>query len=283
MRETGMQELADDRSDSKSSDLSNEAEDSFPVDNSVPDVPLGGPQVIVEMDSLAMLSNSYRNGPPSTTNTDLASSMGSVILRLNDAFLKDITFFKTPNDLDWSIQLEQSEDDLVAKQRRSKSKPRILVSNLGGVIALSRIKNGDCLKSINGHKVGPSLNAELALRRMTECMEKKGFLSISTANKEFGDDVLVQSTIIKPRPDMTYEEMGMVVWFWGVLCIHKIKKDSPFSCTVLRETDHILSINDIKCDKLIRPEQFAEIVNTLQFDITITVLRRKQRWTGAFK
>jgi hypothetical protein len=281
MGETDIQRLSDDLSDSKSSDLSNEAEDSFPVDNSIPTASLD-PQVIVEMDSLAMLSNSYRNGPPSIANTDLASSMGSVILRLNDAFLKDITFFKTTEDLDWSIQLEQSQD-YIGKQARSKSKPRILVSNLGGVICLSRIKNGDCLKSINGHKVGPSLNAELAFQRMTQSMEKEGVLSIATANKEFGDDVLVQSTIIKPRPDMTYEEMGMEVWFWGVLCIHKIKKGSPFSFTVLRETDHILSINDIKCDKLIKPEQFAEIVNTLTFDVTITVLRRKQRWTGAFK
>ena len=281
MGKSNIQQLPDDLSDSKSSDLSNEAEDSFPVDNSIPNAPLDQ-QVVVEMDSLAMLSNSYRSGPPSIANTDLASSMGSVIMRLNDAFLKDITFFKTSQELEWSIELEQSENHPV-KQGRSKSKPRILISNLGGIISLSRIKNGDCLKSINGHKVGPSLNAELALRRMTQCMEKEGVLSISTANKEFGDDVLVQSTIIKPRPDMTYEEMGMVVWFWGVLCIHKIEKGSPFSFTVLKETDHILSINDIKCDKLIKPEQFAEIVNTLQFDLTITVLRRKQRWTGAFK
>ena len=124
------------------------------------------------------------------------------------------------------------------------------------------------------------MNAEKALDKMRDCFDKDGVLSISTANKE-GSDIMVQATIIKPRSDMKYEEMGMVVWFWGYLCIKSIDKDSVWKNTVLNPTDHIVSINDIECEKM-SPEGFAQCINEIPGDITITVLRRKQRVSGRF-
>jgi len=73
----------------------------------------------------------------------------------------------------------------------------------------------------------------------------------------------------------------MVVWHWGYLCVKSIDKNSIFRKTVLKSTDHIVSINDIPCHKM-KPETFVRIVNELPYDITLTVLRRKERWSGFF-
>lgn len=65
------------------------------------------------------------------------------------------------------------------------------------------------------------------------------------------------------------------------LCIKSIDKDSLFRKTVLKSSDHIVSVNDILCDDM-TPEQFAHVVSGLKDEITITVLRRKQRLSGMF-
>ena len=58
------------------------------------------------------------------------------------------------------------------------------------------------------------MNGELMLRRMQKLWDREGVLSISTKNtEEEADDVLVHATIIKPKPGMTYEDLGMVVWY----------------------------------------------------------------------
>lgn len=80
---------------------------------------------------------------------------------------------------------------------------------------------------------------------------------------------------------MTYQEMGMKVWFWGYLCIKSIAKDSIFRNTALRSTDHITRVNDIDTDTMTE-EQFAHVVDSLHREIQITVLRRKQRLSGMF-
>ena len=38
-----------------------------------------------------------------------------------------------------------------------------------------------------------------------------------------GKDIVVNVTVIKPRPDMTYEDLGLVVWNWPFLCVREVK------------------------------------------------------------
>ena len=66
-----------------------------------------------------------------------------------------------------------------------------------------------------------------------------------------------------------------------MLLSQSISKNSIFEHTVLKATDHILTINDIDCDR-VTPEGFAHIINELPLEVTIVVRRGKQRWTGRF-
>lgn len=184
--------------------------------------------------------------------------------------------------MEWGLEVEARNSS--ARKLiwgRYNQKQRLFVSDVSGLVTLSKIRQGDYLKAINGHRIGPSVNAHHALDRMKHGLKNDGYLSIFTANKEDGDDILLQATIIKPREDMTYEQLGMKVWWWGYLCIKNIDDESIFAHTALKETDHIIFINDIDCDRM-REKAFAHVINSLPYDITITVLRRKQRVSGKF-
>eukprot|EP00978_Attheya_sp_CCMP212_P006183 scaffold13957_cov54-Attheya_sp.AAC.1 len=217
-----------------------------------------------------------RAGPPSdfgsVATTQLASEVGSVVGTPADAFLRSITFFKDQPDMEWGIQIA---DPLV----QSKT-TKLMIQSVEGSVALSRIQPGDYLKTVNGKRIGPSYNAERAMDLMKDCLARDKVLSVEVGNKS-GKDTLVQATILKPDPDMTYEDLGMVVWYWGTLCIKSIGKDSIFKQTALKANDHIVSINDILCEE-VTPEQFAQIIGTLPLEVTIVVRRAKQRWTGKF-
>jgi hypothetical protein len=196
--------------------------------------------------------------------------------------LWSITFYCGPNNTtsssttDWKIAFRNASS--LPKKRR---KQIIEIDEIGGVVALSKLKLGDRLKYINGKKMGPSYNAERATQYLQSCLlQTQGFLSVAVGNDE-GNDVLVQATVIKPNPNTTYEEMGMIVWVWGCLCIKSIANNPLFRQTVLKSSDHIVSINDIDCED-VTPEGFAHIVNELPIEITIVVKRGKQRWTGKF-
>jgi hypothetical protein len=223
-----------------------------------------------------------RPGPSSEANTELATDVGSVVGDAKDAFLRSITFRKDqPIGMNWGICLVDPPASSKSKSGWKKNKRlSVAVESVEGCVALSRIQPGDFLKSINGKRIGMSYNAARATELMNQCLEKEGVLSVAVGN-EGGDDVLVQATIIKPRPNMTYEDLGIVVWFWGCLVIKSIDKDSLFKHTVLKATDHIHSINDILCDRL-SPARFAHILNELPLEITIIVIRGKERWTGKF-
>ena len=202
-------------------------------------------------------------GPPSeasTISTVLASEVGSFVHDPRDAFLRSITFYRPKRRTNRGILCDINEDDdgegthassrgradwtLTLRDppasrssrpggRRSlsrassfgRSQPKLLIGEVGGTVALSSIKPGDELKSINGKKIGPSYNADRAMLYLDDCWKEDGYLSVAVGNDE-GDDILIQVTVIKPRPDMSYEDLGMVVWKWGVLCIHHINKDS---------------------------------------------------------
>ena len=144
----------------------------------------------------------------------------------------------------------------------------------------SKLQPGDKLRSINGKKIGPSFTAQQAEAYMVEQSQKDGLLSIAVGN-DAGDDTLVQATVLKPSPSTTCADLGMVVWFWGGLCIKSIDNNSLFASSVLKANDRIVSVNDILCER-VNPEQFERVVNELPLEITVVVKRGKQRWNGQF-
>mmetsp|Transcript_1860 Transcript_1860/g.2696 ORF Transcript_1860/g.2696 Transcript_1860/m.2696 type:complete len:256 (-) Transcript_1860:335-1102(-) len=241
------------------------------TDVSPTDVTGGEETIVFDRESLAIVDDG------SIAPTELASMVGSVVGQPHNPYLKCIAFLKDEPETDIGWDMTFTDPD----RHNRKDKQKLYVENVEGLFAMSKIEPGDYLKSINGRKCGPSLNGERALERMQKCYETEGFLSVATANKETGDDILIEVTIIKPRSNMTYEEMGMVVWFWGHLCIKSIDKKSIFAKTVLKENDQVVAINDVILDK-VKPEHYAELVNALTFKITLTVLRRRQRITGKF-
>mmetsp|Transcript_1551 Transcript_1551/g.3307 ORF Transcript_1551/g.3307 Transcript_1551/m.3307 type:complete len:104 (+) Transcript_1551:808-1119(+) len=96
-----------------------------------------------------------------------------------------------------------------------------------------------------------------------------------------GQDIAINVTVIKPRPNMSYDDLGLVVWNWPYLCVKKIKKGSIFQHTAIQEMDQIAAINDIDCNKM-RERAFARCASELPAEITITLIRRKHRYTGSY-
>ena len=242
--------------------------------------------MVVDRESLDLIARSYPGGPPSVATTELASAVGSVVGEPKKPYLKSITFYKDqPEGIEWDIQLsDPNMEGLQGRRgfRRFTSRPKLYINAVGGILAFSKLKEGDALKFINGKHIGASYNAAIAMDRLQSAYDEDGLLSIATGSKDEGvDDILIEATIIKPRPNMTYEELGMTVWHWGYLCVRNIDKDSIFKHTVLKSNDHIIAINDIECDR-VSPEQFAHIITELPLDVTLTVLRRRQRITGKF-
>lgn len=302
------------------------------------------PVIVLDADSLALVRSDQENSansaggggvtnnrgrrstPSVATTAEIASSVGSVVVRPTEAFLKSFTILRDTvlsdvntgiedtaalvanteshinndtihNVLNWGVTFRDPVvrpsrfASLVGKATKNKiggsnsDKTRLYVDSVDedGVFGLSRIREGDYLKSINGRGVGPSLfSQDLVLQRMQDCLDRDGVLSVATKNREDDtSDILVHATIVKPRPNMTYKELGMVVWVWGYLCIKEIDKNSIFHHTVLKETDNIVLINEITCDDM-TAEQFARVITALPREVTITVLRRKERVTGKF-
>ena len=217
------------------------------------------------------------------TTADIASDVGSVMMMPKEAFLKSFTFLK-PKDNEEEINWGITFGNPVVTGKTFQKKTRLPIESVDdlSIFSLSRISQGDYLKTINGKSVGPSVNGPRALAKMKSALEQDGFLQVTTKNREEGtDDILVHATIVKPSEGMTLEQLGMKVWLWGFLCIKSIKRDSIFRSTALKETDNIISVNEILCEKL-TAEQFADVIRRLPKEITITVLRRKQRATGKF-
>ncbi|CAB9511345.1 expressed unknown protein [Seminavis robusta] len=234
-------------------------------------------------------TRSSRNGGPASvaTTADLASEVGSVMMNAKEAFMKSFTFRlqedATIDSINWGFGITLGPPKTTKKGfLRNNSRIPITSIDENSIFALSRIREGDYLKSINGRQIGPSFTPERALSKMKESLEKDGYLCVATKNREEGsDDILVHATVIKPSPDMTLEDLGMTVWVWGYLCIKSFKSKSIFKTTALKEADNIVSVNEIVCQN-VDPEGFASIIRQLPREITITVLRRKQRSSGNF-
>lgn len=177
--------------------------------------------------------------------------------------------------MEWGIQL-------VDPPPRKKGSKKPIIENITGVITLSKLQIGDRIKSVNSKRISFSYNAERAMQLIEQSIEKEGILCLAVGNEE-GQDTLIQATVIKPRPEMICEEMGIKVWHWGILCIKKIKKGSFFGHSVLKEGDEIVSVNDIDCwGTKVKPEGFEHIINSLPREVTVVVKRGKQRWSGKF-
>jgi hypothetical protein len=206
--------------------------------------------------------------------TALASEVGSVVGAPKDAFLRSVTFY-IDEETEWGIEV-------VDPPPRKEGSRKPVVKSMSGLISMSKIQLGDRIKSVNGKKIGVSYNAARTMTLIDESIENEKLLSLAVGN-DMGHDILLQATMIKPRPEMTCTEMGLTVWLWGTLCIKAIEKDSFFEKSVLKEADEIVSVNDISCwGTKVSPEGFHHIVDQLSCDVTIVVKRGKQRWTGKF-
>eukprot|EP00526_Cylindrotheca_closterium_P019555 CAMPEP_0113607392 /NCGR_PEP_ID=MMETSP0017_2-20120614/3360_1 /TAXON_ID=2856 /ORGANISM="Cylindrotheca closterium" /LENGTH=235 /DNA_ID=CAMNT_0000515993 /DNA_START=12 /DNA_END=719 /DNA_ORIENTATION=+ /assembly_acc=CAM_ASM_000147 len=210
----------------------------------------------------------------SVATTALASEAGTTLGAPRDAFLRSVTFLIDENT-EWGVTL-------VDPPPKKKGSRKPIIETMSGVICESKLQIGDRIKSVNGRKIGFSYNASRAMQLIETSVKRDGRLCLEVGNED-GEDILVQATLIKPRPEMTCEEMGLKTWLWGSLCIHKIEKDSLFGSSVLKEADELLSVNDIECwGTKVQPEAFHHIIDQLPRDVTVSVRRGKQRWTGKF-
>jgi hypothetical protein len=304
------------------------------------------------------LSSGASRGTRSAATTQLATDVGSTIVRSRIPFLKSFTFFdpkiyyrkeeeevtaasaaaeggeeeengittgedgitnteeingddddditvEIDNLHHWDIHLQDPPSSSSDETKKLRSKftqsklgtilklnktPRFIVTDFEGLLEYSSFQSGDFLLSINKHIMDPTRvvpttssasTAQDARNFMNECLEKDGVLNIVTENPH-GDDILIHVTIIKPRHDMNYDELGLVVWNWPYLCVRQINEGSIFQRTPIQEMDQIAAINDIDCSKM-RTKAFAQCVGELPTEITITLIRRKHRYTGSFK
>lgn len=253
---------------SDSDDDNNESHDTFATE----------PIVLLDRDSLARIGRDRLRGPPSVASTDLASTIGSVVGPSRDACQKSITFYNN-DSLEWGISFGVADYKKKRFFKKKKAVSKLFVESMRGCFEYSKLHEGDFLATIN-HKPAPH-DPGLAIENMRTSLHNDGYLSVSVENPE-GSDILMQATVIKPRPNMTYEEMGMIVWYWGYLCIRTISEDSIFYLTLLKEGDNITAINDILTEDM-KVEQFAHVISTLDHEITFTVLRRKRRISGNFR
>lgn len=290
-------------------------------------------------------SGGASRGSRSAATTQLATDVGSTIVRSKIPFLKSITFFdpeiyyrrkeeeedgeddgddveqqgvtagatensseddddditvEINNLRDWDIQLAPPPTDDIKKKstptallhqfKQSKigsafklnKSPRYLIVDFTGLMEYSHFQSGDQLLSINKHIIDPrEMTIQEARSYMNDCLTRDGVLNVVTEN-DGGDDILINVTVIKPRRNMNYQDLGLVVWNWPYLCVRQINEGSIFEHTPVQETDQIVAINDIDCSKM-RTRAFATCVEELPTELTITLIRRKHRYTGSFK
>lgn len=168
----------------------------------------------------------------SVATTQLATEVGSMMGVSKTPFLKSFTIQRrktvspTENAAPSADNVEEPDTveidwgSLEFKDVKVKRKNRVMVQNLRGLIAqdYSGIKEGDYVHSIDLEPVSSSSSdAESVQNKLAQPTELPYFCLATTFPT--GNDVWVQATIIKPDRDMTLEEMGMTVWFWGYVSV----------------------------------------------------------------
>jgi hypothetical protein len=206
------------------------------------------------LDNLPMHFNSDR----SVATTQLATEVGSVMGVSKTPFLKSFTVKRRQKVAETTTDnANEEEPETVAvdwgslefKDVKVKRKKRVMVQNLRGLIAqeYSGIKEGDYVHSIDLQPVSlksSEWDAEKVKTTIDEPSELPYFCLATTFPT--GNDVWVQATIIKPDPDMTLEEMGMTVWFWGFVSTQYLRKrshDSALSYTQRSFLSFVLLFN----------------------------------------
>ena len=215
-------------------------------------------------------------------DTDSISDDDDVTVDVNDLTHWDISLINPPiNELKQRKKGIFGKLSKVSDSIRKSNQPALIVENFDGLVEFSSLEAGDRLVSINKKKIKPEeYTAEQAMAYMRQCLDEEGVLFVTTENPN-GSDIILNVTVIKPKPQMTYEDLGLVVWNWPYLCVREIKEGSIFQHTALQETDQIAAINDIDCSRM-KEKSFVRCVNELPTEITITLIRRKHRYTGSY-
>ncbi len=215
---------------------------------------------------------------------------------VNPSFDDDASF--EVNDLGhWELSLMDPIDKQQQQQQRKKftiseissrffskndNRPSLLIDDFDGLLKYSSFEHGDKLISVNNIIIDPNkFCSTSAVDYMRHILHESGVLHIIAQNPN-GNDTDINVTIIRPRPNMGYCDLGLEVWNWPYLCVRAIKPGSIFKHTCINEGDEITAINDIDCTKL-RAKDFAKCVDELPgMEITISLIRRKHRATMSF-
>lgn len=189
------------------------------------------PSIILEglpddNDSVPVVAS--RRGISSTASvatTQLASDVGSVMGRPKIAQLKSVTWYKNDDTTAPLIQFTLQDVKVRRQMKIALGSVRASSPRAGGSfdddddeVLSSMIVPGHIVKSIHNRPVkGLSAQAATELWKnppKEDDGESLRFGSITVMDPE-GDEVWVKATIYKPRPDMTLEDLGMTVWYWG--------------------------------------------------------------------
>jgi len=218
-------------------------------------------------------------------NADGDDDSDALTFEVNDLTHWDLTLI---DPVDNTQQRNSTSSKLIRKlsnkllNKSSANKPALIIDDFEGLIEYSCFSHGDFLVSINNKKIKPSeFTAEKATDYMHSRLQEEGVLHIVAENPS-GNDTIINVTIVRPRPNMSYHDLGLIVWNWPFLCVREIREGSIFQHTCIKEGDQISAINDIDCTKL-RAKEFAKCVNELPgMEITISLVRRKHRANMSF-
>jgi len=222
---------------------------------------------------------------PSIDTTVIARSVGSIVGRQKNAFLRSFTlqvsdhdgFESDGNDLRWDVtfsdpvtvrklpaatpslssspssswgknMIRRASSGLKNNIGKHKNKSNVRIASIAGHAALSQIAIGDVVTKINGKRIGPSYNADRCSELVNRiCIENSNTNGILSiqAGNEDGMDTVLEATVLKPHPEATAKEMGLEVWWWRGLCIRSVQRNTLFEHSGLKMDDELESINGI--------------------------------------
>ena len=179
----------------------------------------------------AVASRRVVSSTASVATTQLASDVGSVMGRPKIAQLKSVTWYKNDDTTAPLIQFTLQDVKVRRQMKIALGSVRAGAPRRGGSldddddeVLSSMVVPGHIVTNIHNRPV-KGLNAQAATELWKnppkeDDGENLRFGSITVMDPE-GDEVWVKATIYKPRPDMTLEDLGMVVWYWGYVSLVK--------------------------------------------------------------
>ena len=176
-------------------------------------------------DVLMALPPRFSSSAASVATTQLASDVGSVMGKPKIAKLKSVTWYRNIDTATPLLQLTMQDTKIRRKNKVAlatvrAAPPPCVGQNEGSEDSLtSMIVPGHVVKCIHNQPC-KGLSAEACTEMWNnppppqEDGSASKFASITVADPH-GDEVWVKATIYKPRPDMTLDDLGMTVWYWG--------------------------------------------------------------------